>query len=222
MSRIGPAPRASAARASRRVSGVHQVNAGVDRRIDDLGVVLAQPERRGALSEPLAVEGDLSGRVVGAGEEIERPAPVVVPDFGAVQRQHGRLAVAPRQPRADLREQAVAVQVNQVGVADRRRGAPCYQGGLPDAAPLPRAPRCRGAVAPRNQRHRTRKVSGAGRPRRVRHVRRGVALRACAPTELDRQQRVGGLIGRQVGSDVADSHGWRRRAARQGDCIVQP
>ena len=77
----------------------------------------------GAIEEPLAIEGDRVRGLVLAREQIgTKTLRPVVPDLGAVQRQHDRLAEIFREPRPGLGEQSVAVNVDDVGAADERPG----------------------------------------------------------------------------------------------------
>src|SRR3954464_5848464 len=76
-------------------AGVMMLKRGRDRRIDDVQRRAVESKLPRALEQPLAVEGDGGGALVGACEQIgsEGLAPVV-PDLRAVQREHDGLAVA--------------------------------------------------------------------------------------------------------------------------------
>ena len=89
---------------------------GGDRRIDHAGLVSRQSELDRARLQPVAVEGDMRRVLVGPREQIgtEPPGPVV-PDLGAVQRHHDRLSSAVREKRGDLGQQAVAMDVHDIG-----------------------------------------------------------------------------------------------------------
>ena len=60
--------------------------------------------------------------MVGAGEEVWREAfRRVVPNLGSVERQHYRFSLAPAQQHRKLREEPVAVHVDDVRAGDSRR-----------------------------------------------------------------------------------------------------
>ena len=159
-----------------------------------------QPKLLRALQQLPAVEGDAARPTIRASERVNRPAPAVVPDLGAVQRQHVRHAT-PRGPhRGDFDDQSVAVEVQEIGIArrlverggdDPRLPAACRAepsdgvrspGGTPGNAPDSSAREVRGGATLRRGMGDERDEVAAG-------VRPGA--------ELGRQQRVGGLIGRQ-------------------------
>ena len=67
---------------------------------DDLRVTTRQTELGRALQQAVAVERDRVRRAVRAREEIGTPpSRAIVPDLGAVERQHDRLAASSRQER---------------------------------------------------------------------------------------------------------------------------
>src|SRR3954470_13457488 len=61
--------------------------------IDDVQVRAFEPQLARAIAQPLAVERDRRRTAIRAREEIRTDAPgPVVPDLGAIERQHQRLA----------------------------------------------------------------------------------------------------------------------------------
>ena len=93
-----------------------------DRRIDGTRPAAAQPELLRLEHQPMAVERDVRGGVVGAREKI-RPELLgpIVPDLGPIQREHDRLARALREQHGQLRQQPVAVHMDDVRARDARR-----------------------------------------------------------------------------------------------------
>ena len=113
--RLGDAERRAPRRARRLVLRRERRRDRRDRR--PTGPARSRPSSMRALQQLPAVERDRAARAIRARERIDRPARPVVPDLGAVQRQHVRDAAARRPGRRDLDDQPVAVQMQEIGVA---------------------------------------------------------------------------------------------------------
>src|SRR5215471_7644686 len=164
-----------------------------------------QSEFPGPLEEPLTVERDGIGATVCAREQVRaKSLRAVVPDLRPVQRHNHRLVEILREAGADFREQAVAVDVDHVrALEDRARLAadPDCAGDRSGAKQaLQRRPL--GARDPGHVRCLWQRSTGG----RMRYESHGVAPSLCPLAEMKWQQRVRGLIGRQVRREVDDSH----------------
>ncbi len=178
----------------------------VHRRIDGLHPPPRESQLLRADHQAVAVERDGCGGLIGAREQIGTGfLRRVVPDLGAVERQHDRLPHAAAEQDGQFGEQTVAVDVDDVRARDARREQP------PDAARRERRgelERSRERAAARSghpgDRTGERRVSSGARwMRDVLDVRSFVARPV---PELPGQQRIRGLVRRQVRRDVEDVH----------------
>ena len=83
------------------------------RRIGDAQARPRQPELERLVVQAAAVERDRRRAAVHRGEQVDDALRPVVPDLGAVEREHGRDPAPARQPGHHLGEEPVAVQVHQ-------------------------------------------------------------------------------------------------------------
>ena len=174
-----------------------------------------RPSSRARAEQALAVERHRRRRVVRAREEIgPEPLRRVVPDLGAVQRQHDRLA-APRAPAAP--PAPASRPLLWTCTTSARSIAGCER--LADAraartAPSAQRPRDAAVGAPRDPGRRPGQRRRLPGPRRMGDVLDRVAGLGRPRAELPRQQRVGRLVRRQVRRDVDDVHRRIRRHAQ--------
>ena len=158
------------------------------RRIGDAQARPRQPQRDRLVVQAAAVERDRRRAAIHRGEQVDDALRPVVPDLGAVEREHGRDPAPARQPRHHLGEQPVAVQVDQrrprqqrlrfLGDASGRRQRGEAQ-RLEDAAALRRRrPRHRPGHRRRRAGPRRMRQVGHRRARRPRPTRRGAPAAA--------------------------------------------
>jgi hypothetical protein len=172
--------------------------------IDHVQPASIETELACPIEQPLAVERHGRRGTVGAREQIgTEPLRTVMPDLRAVERQDHRLAHPRGDGHADFGQQAVAVDVNDVGIRD---GGGRLAADSPGAGDRSRAEDALKRPA-RRSRDRDDAGDGAGGGllrRRMRDEGDRVAPRPRPLAKLERQQRVRGLIGRQMGRDVDD------------------
>ena len=96
-------------------AGIVPRERGADGGIDRFHVAPRQPELPCPREQAIAVEGHDRRRTIRAGEEVgPETSGAVMPDFGAVQRQHDRPPPAPGEQHGELGQQSVAVHVHHI------------------------------------------------------------------------------------------------------------
>ena len=90
-------------------------------RVDDRAARPLETQLARPIVQALAVERDRVGMTVSVGEQVHAALAAVVPDLSAIQRQHHGTTHLPGKARAHLRQQSIAVNMYDVGVAEKPR-----------------------------------------------------------------------------------------------------